>query len=147
MSADGGFAPKVKILTQHETPASLETWKETLLFNLTIDGRFDMFLDDEVTWKSESVANRGLTADASGENRKTAEQKVVILNRLLGTIASYAPIISRQYITKEAQSLSQIWGRLRIFYGFCKSGGLILDLTSNITCPSISKIFSMYLQN
>ena len=130
MSADGGFAPKVKILTQHETPASLETWKETLLFNLTIDGRFDMFLDDEVTWKSESVANRGLTADASGENRKTAEQKVVILNRLLGTIASYAPIISRQYITKEAQSLSQIWGRLRIFYGFRKSGGLILDLTS-----------------
>ena len=130
MGECGGFAPKTRVLTQHESQSSLETWKETLLFNLTLDGKFEMFLEDDFTWKSEAEQNRGLKSDTDGENKKTAKQKLALLNRLLGSIASYAPVISRQYIMKEATSLDAIWQRLRIFYGFRKSGGLILDLTS-----------------
>ena len=127
----GGFAPKIRVLSQNETQASFETWKETLLFNLDLDGTFEIFLGDDVTWEDESSAHRGLRADPAGqEGAKTARQKAAILHRLLGTIASYAPVISRQFITKEALSLDAIWHRLRIFYGFRKSGSLILDLTS-----------------
>ena len=124
-----GFAPKCRVLTSDETPESFENWKETLLFNLTLDSTFEFLLEDGLKWQPISVENRGLTAD-SGEHGKTAKQKAAILSMLLGTIASYAPVISRQFITEEALSLSDIWSRLRIRFGFRKSGGLILDLST-----------------
>lgn len=37
-------------------------------------------------------------------------------------------MISRQFITEEALCLQDIWHPLRIYYGFRKSGALILDL-------------------
>ena len=49
---------------------------------------------------------------------------------MLGTIASYAPVISPEFIVSEAVCLNDVWTRLRIHYGFRKSGALILDLTS-----------------
>ena len=63
MGECGGFAPKTRVLTQHESQSSLETWKETLLFNLTLDGKFEEFLEDDFTWKSEAEQNRGLKSD------------------------------------------------------------------------------------
>ena len=124
-----GFAPRCRILTPTESQSSFETWKETLLFNLTLDGTFEFLLEDGFKWKSISVDNRGLQA-GTGEDKMTAKQKAAILSLLLGTIAGYASVISRQYITQEALSLSDIWHRLRIFYGFRKSGALILDLST-----------------
>ena len=51
----------------------------------------------------------GLQADPAGtEGLKTAKQKLAILNRLLGAIASYAPVISRQFITEEALCLEDM---------------------------------------
>ena len=124
-----GFAPKCRILTSHQTQTTFETWKETLLFNLTLEGTFEFLLEDGFKWKSVTVANRGLEPDV-GEHALTAKQKAAILSMLLGTIAGFAPVISRQYITQEALSLSDIFHRLRIFYGFRKSGALILDLST-----------------
>jgi hypothetical protein len=124
-----GFAPRCRILTPTESQSSFETWKETLLFNLTLDGTFEFLLEDGFKWKSISIDNRGLQA-GTGEDKMTAKQKAAILSLLLGTIAGYASVISRQYITQEALSLSDIWHRLRIFYGFRKSGALILDLST-----------------
>ena len=72
----GGFAPKVRVLTQNESQSSFDTWKETLLFNLTLESAlFESFLEDDFTWSDESVANRGLVADTHGDDRKTAKQK------------------------------------------------------------------------
>ena len=126
-----GFAPKLRVLTPTETQSSLDVWRETLIFHLTLDGSFEEFLEDDFSWGSTKVANRGLTADKNDDpNPKTAKQKASILKLMLGTIASYAPIISREYIVSEATSLNDIWGRLRIHYGLRKSGALILDLTA-----------------
>ena len=104
------------------------------MFNLTLDGTFEFLLEDDVIdvkWASVNTVNRGLVDDEeSTPNKKTAKQKSVILKLLLGTIAGYAPVISRKFITEEALCLNDIWTRLRIFYGFRKSGGLILDLPS-----------------
>ena len=128
-----GFAPKLRVLTSNETPTTFNAWKETLQFHLTLDGTFEEFLDDDSTWGSVKLPNRGLRADGEEvklENRKTAKQKAMILKTMLGTIASYAPIISREFVVSEALSLNDIWNRLRIHFGFRKSGSLILDLMS-----------------
>ena len=94
-----GFAPKLRVLTPTETQSSLDVCHETLIFHLTLDGSFEEFLEDDFSWGSTKVANRGLTADKNDDpNPKTAKQKASILKLMLGTIASYAPIISREYI-------------------------------------------------
>lgn len=127
-----GFAPKLRILSPSETQTSLEVWKETLLFHLTLDGSFEEFLEDDAEWKSSAFDNRGLLPDDSTKvaEAKSSKQKATILKLMLGTIASYAPVISREFIVSEALSLEEIWTRLRIHYGVRKSGGLILDLAS-----------------
>ena len=99
-----GFAPKLRVLTSSETQTSLEVWKETLLFHLTLDGSFEDFLEDGVEWKSSAFENRGLLPDdaSKGAAARTAKQKATILKLMLGTIASYAPVISREFIVNEA---------------------------------------------
>ena len=126
-----GFAPKCRVLTANETSGTFETWKDILLFNLTLDGTFEFLLEEGFKWEPVSTNNRGLKDDTgSAADKKTGKQKAAILNLLLGTIAGYAPVISRQFITQEALGLAEIWHRLRIHYGFRKSGALILDLPS-----------------
>ena len=134
MPPKSGFAPKCRTLSTNETPGSFENWKDTLIFNLTIDNNFEFLLDDEMKWASGKCVNRGFTNDGAEvevvAERKSAKQKAATLKMMLGTIAGFAPVISRKFITEEALSLNDIWTRLRIFYGFRKSGGLILDLTT-----------------
>ena len=122
------FAPKTWVLSKEETPSSFETWKENLIFNLTIDGSFAEFLTEGFQWAAASVANRGLVADEAGTaNARTAQQKKAYLELMLGSIAGYAPIIRRSFFTQEARSLQDIWTRLRTYYKFRKTGALILE--------------------
>ena len=133
------FAPKTWALTKEETPSSFETWKENLLFNLTIDGSFNEFLAEGFTWKAPTVLNRGLRDDeGDGQNKRTAAQKVLCLNMMLGSIAGYAPIIRRTFFTNEACSLHDIWSRLRTYYHFRKTGALILDYEALVPDPGES---------
>ena len=99
------------------------------MFSLTLDGHFEAFLEEGFTWGATTVANRGFTSDASTvEGGRTAKQKAAYLNLMLQTIATNAQVIARPFITEDALSLNDIWNRLRIRYGFRKSGGLMLDL-------------------
>ena len=103
------------------------------MFHLMLDGSFEEFLEDDVKWKSTLEANRGLKADdplVVKVNAKSAKQKATILKMMLNTIASYAQVIAREFIVNEALCLEDIWTRLRIHFGFRKSGALILDVTS-----------------
>ena len=125
-------APKQWCLTKTETANSIEVWRENLIFILNEDARFAPFLRPGVTWKktSRSSANRGLSNDGDtvpeGE-RLTAAQKVVILDRMLGQIANYCPIISRNSIVKNSISLDSIWQAIRLHFGLQHTGAQFLD--------------------
>ena len=133
------FAPKTWILSKEETPSSFETWKENLLFNLTIDGSFSEFLQEGFTWSVHSELNRGLVDDdVATANSRTAQQKAAYLNLMLGSIAGFAPVIRRTFFTQEACSLLDIWSRLRTYYRFRKTGALILDFNTIVMEPGES---------
>ena len=61
-----GFAPKCRVLTTDEKPGTFENWKDTLIFNLTLDGTFEFLSKDDVKWASINTVNRGMVADTEG---------------------------------------------------------------------------------
>ena len=126
-------APKQWDLTSNETLNSFKNWKENLVYTLSLDKSFAPFLKDGVTWGKQSSVNptRGFTDDAAdAADRKTKEEKCASLNLMLGQIANYATIISRNSIIKGSTSLNDIWEQIRLHYGFQTTGSRFLDLSS-----------------
>ena len=84
-------------------------------------------------WSPQSVQNRGLTDDPSeANNRKAAVQKKIMLERMLGLIAQFAPSLLRNENIKRSTSLSWIWQRIRKHFNFVQSEVNFLTL-SNIS--------------
>ena len=128
-------APKQWALTKHETINTFEAWKQNLLYILSLDTGFTEFLGEGVTWlpKSTQNPNRGLVSDndqVPEAKRKTAAQKVLQLDLMLGQIANFCPIISRNIIVRSSTSLKYIWNAIRLHFGFQLSGAQFLDLAS-----------------
>ena len=129
--ASNNRAPKQWTLTTDETLTSFTNWKENMIYTLSLDTSFAPFLKDGVTWKEESddSPHRGFEDDATGAtNAKTKEEKLTALNLMLGQIANWATIISRNDIVVRSVSLSNIWNKLRQYYGFHTTGSRFLDL-------------------
>ena len=132
-------APKQWPLTTNETLNSFKTWKENLVYTLSLDKSFAPFLKNGVTWLKQSTVapTRGLTDDAVGTtDALTAVEKCATLNLMLGQIANYATIISRNQIIKSSVSLNDIWDKIRQHYGFHTTGSRFLDLSSIRLQPS-----------
>ena len=128
-------APKQWTLSKSETLNSFTNWKENLLYTLSLDQAFAPFLADGATWQKKSTANptRGFTNDddtVPAATRLTAAQKCARLELMLGQIANYATIISRNTIVKLSTSLHSIWTKIREHYGFQTTGSRFLDLTT-----------------
>ena len=126
-------APKQWSLIKTETITSFEAWRQNLQYTLSLDQNFSIFLVDVSSWLKENATNptRGLTSDAQGvPNRRTSEQKVSHLELMLGQIANYCPIISRNTIIKQSTSISSIWQAIRMHFGFQRTGAHFLDFDS-----------------
>ena len=126
-------APKQWQLTKVETITSYESWRQNLIYLLSLDKNFVPFLD--TTWQKQTATNprRGLTNDGSAvpeAQRLTAVQKNAHLDLLLGQIANFCPVISRNSIVKHSTSLNDIWQKIRQHYGFQSTGAHFLDLAS-----------------
>ena len=134
--AHASRAPKQWKLEKKETLNSYNNWKENLLYTLSLDANFTIFLSNPAfTWSKATSAdpNRGLTDDADTvpqDRRRTKEQKVIQLNLMLGQIANFATVISRNTIVKNSTSLGDIWSKIREHFGFHITGSRFLDLTS-----------------
>ena len=77
------------------------------------------------------MANRGLQSDGEDvaqASRKTAAQKAIVLERMLGLVAQYAPSLLRKDVMKSSTSLAWIWKRIRRHYGFVQSEANFMSL-------------------
>ena len=127
MAANAFRPPKQWSLTENETVTSFANWQSNLLYHLSLCDEFASFLDS--VWAAKPAANRGLQDDAADAvNRKTAAQKAIILERMLGLIAQFAPSLLRKDVIKCSTSLSWIWQRIRRHYGFVQSETNFLKL-------------------
>lgn len=120
--------PKQRVLTETETQATFECWKEGMEFHISLDPKSSRFLTDLKTWTL--AADRGFTDDAvevAADKTMTTIAKKLLLNIVLGSIASYAPVISPKYIKNQTTCLDDIWTRLRAHFGFRKTGGRITE--------------------
>ena len=82
--------------------------------------------------KTKTTPLRGLTddgEDVAADKRLTAVQKNASLELMLGQIANYCPVISRNTVVKNSTSINDIWQAIRLHYGFQSTGGHILDLS------------------
>lgn len=128
-------APKQWQLGKEETLNTFNAWRENLIYILKLDTNFAPFLEDGFTWLKDTPTNnsRGMTDDpdtVAANARKTKEQKASTLNLLLGQIANFASVISRNQIIKNSTSLKDVWSKIREHYGFQPSGAKFLDLVS-----------------
>lgn len=128
-------APKQWCLTKSETINSFENWRSNLVYVLSLDTNFTPFIGDQSTWQKKTAAapNRGLqndNVDVPEATRRTAVQKVASLDLMLGQIANFCPIISRNRIVKNSTSLKDIWQAIRLHYGFQTTGAYFLDIVN-----------------
>ena len=125
-------APKQWCLTKSETITSVENWKQNIIYTLSLDANFAPYLVEGATWRKKIKSDplRGLANDGSTvpeARRKTAAQKVSILELMLGQIANLCPIISRNTIVRSSTSLECIWNAIRSHFGFQATGAHFID--------------------
>lgn len=128
-------APKQWSLTKDETLSSFESWRNNFLYILNRETNFAPFLLKDATWEKQSRGSplRGLTNDVApipADSRKTAQQKLNYLELMLGMIANFCPVISRNTIIKKSTSVANVWQLIRVHYGFQTSGSHLLDFSS-----------------
>ena len=132
--ADTPRAPQKWCLTETETVTSLENWRQNLLYTLSLDAQLATFLLDGATWlkKTKTSLLRGFTDDGSSvpeASRRTAQQKVSMLELMLGQIANYCPVISGNKNVKNSTLLGSIWSPIRLHFGFEATGAHFLDFS------------------
>lgn len=125
-------APKQWCLKPIETVNTFENWRQNLQYILALDSNFAPFLGEDVKWekKDKKFPTRGLSDDGPDipqAYNKTAAQKVALLDLMLGQIANYAPVVSRNTIIKKCISLEAIWETIRAHYHFQSTGARFLD--------------------
>ena len=89
-------------LGKDETVNSFENWKQNIVYSA--------FLVDGVTWGKNTKSDplRGFIdndADVSVNSRSTAAQKVTICEFMLGQIANYCPVLSRNIIVRNSTAV------------------------------------------
>ena len=125
-------APKQWSLTKDETITTFESWRQNLKYVLSLDPNFAAFMEDGVEWEKKTRVgrNRGFQDDdeeVEARVRRTAQQKVIHLELMLGQIANFCPVISRNTIVRNSTSLDNVWQAIRAHYGFQTTGAHFID--------------------
>lgn len=116
-------APKQWPLGKDETINTFQNWKQNILYTLSLDPNFAPFLVGNFQWqkKSKNAPYRGFTddgEDVAERKRKTKEQKATLLELMLGQIANYCPLISRNSIVDKSTSMEEVWQKNTIALRF-----------------------------
>ena len=129
-------APKQWCWSKVETVNTFENWRQNIQYTLSLDPNFAPFLVEGCLWgkKTKTTPLRGFADDTDAvpaDKRKTAQQKVTMLELMLGQIANYCPVISRNTIIKNSTSVQSIWQAIhvRLHYGFQSTGAHFIDFS------------------
>ena len=125
--------PKPEKLSENETITGFASWKQNIRYNISLNNNWAPFLEPAYTWSKKSVTNRGLVSDGDGvdENRrKTAVQKCIQLDRMIGYVAQYSPSLLYNDIVNRSTSLDWVWKRIRKHYSFQPSEANFLKLVN-----------------
>ena len=125
-------APKQWSLTKHETITSFESWRQSLTYTLSLDPHFATFMTEGFVWgkKTNAAPLRGFANDRDNVAEArclTAAQKVVFLELMLGQIATFCPVISKNTIVKNSTSITGIWQAICQHYWLQSCGSHLLD--------------------
>ena len=128
-------APNQWPLTKNETVTTFEAWGQNLQYSLSLDPNFAQFLADNSTWlkKSSAAPQRGLASDGEdvpATRRRTAFQKNFHLELMLGQIANFCPVISRNTIVKNSTSINSTGQAIRAHFGFQSTGAHFFDFAN-----------------
>lgn len=140
--APNSLIPKIRVLTQNETQSSFDSWRDGIVWQISLDKMSARFLDANDLGSWDNSVNRGFkndTAAIAEDIRMTAPAKEILLKNVLGCVCANAPIISSNFIKNVATSLDAIWDRLRSYYGFRKTGGRITEFFEFKTEPGESR--------
>ena len=118
--------PKQWVLNENETITSFANWQSNIVYHLSLNNEFAPFIEPNATWVKSSTPKN--TVEEA--QRKTATQKNIILERMLGLISQFAPSLLRSDIIKRSTSLPWIWKRIRKHYSFCQSEVNFLKISS-----------------
>ena len=104
--ANTARAPRQWCLTKVETVNSFENWRQNLQYTLSTDVKFAQFMNG-ASWEKKTRASplHGLQNDGEDvleARRQTAEQKNTLLELMLGQVAIYCSVISRNSIIKNS---------------------------------------------
>ena len=133
--AHKSLLPKQRCLTDHETQTSFDAWRESMIFHISLSDKSTRFLStgDLKTWTT--APDRGFVDDGAvgtgivtEDNKMNKNAKVALLNIILGSLATYCPVISSKFIKNQSTCMESIWSRLRVYYGFRRAGSRILQL-------------------
>ena len=120
------YGPKLRQLSQKETLNSIETWKNNIMYNLSLNDSFAPYLRAGFKFgkKSKDKPTRELT-DSTGDGALTKEAKCIIVDMMLTQIANWAEVIPRNDIVKNCETLDQIWQVIRLYYNLQTTGSLL----------------------
>ena len=126
--------PKQWCLTKQDTVNTYTNRRQNLLYVLSLDTNVTDFISEDARWQKRAAAHphHGLTNDADDVPagiRRTAQPKAYMLVLMLGQIANFCPIISRNTIVKNSTSLTAIWQVIRLHCGFQSTGAHLIDFT------------------
>ena len=132
------LGPKILPLGEDESIASLERWRQNVLYHLRINEEFRPYLNSTFGKKTKLNPTRDLEdtteqqtlKNEEGENVratviiKTKEDKCFEVDTLLEQIANFAPTIPRNDIVKDSASVQEVWGKVRMYFNLEASGAL-----------------------
>ncbi len=114
----------VRELSRNETLTSFLSWKGNLVYNLGLNPHFAEFLRPDARWTSRLVSQtRGLNNVLDHNNRLIASgvQRAGFLETMLGLIAGYCPILSRNIIVRDCNTMKEIFHKIGAITGLRKT--------------------------
>ena len=108
-------------LEKEETISSFEAWRGNLMYILNTDENFSPFLDSNKSWDKKVKGGRQHRGLSSA-------QELNYLELMLGQIANFCPVISRNTIIRNSTSIDSVWQLIKSHYNIQTSGSNFLNL-------------------